>query len=282
MNPGFFLFKEGDPGNFFYIVKDGELELTNNNNEKKILSKGEAFIELALIQQNIRSCTIKSITDVEVYCLEGSIFKEIILKMNNLDMKERIKFLSENEIFRHLEPNLIHDIAKNMFKCEFNRGQEIKEIELKDSLYIIKQGTISILNKNSNYNLILKEKEFFGLSALLFSDSKAKNIKSETYSKCFQITKGLLIDILGNDYMEKILQGICKEAMSRIKMIKLLSFNDYFPKVFALMKVKKYNKSEVVFTLDNHINRKIIFLIEGNIKNVKVIFILVSKWRVIS
>ncbi len=62
MNKGFILFKEGNPGNFFYIVKEGKLELIYNTNEVKIIQKGESFGELALIQKNLRSGTIKSLT----------------------------------------------------------------------------------------------------------------------------------------------------------------------------------------------------------------------------
>lgn len=327
MNQGFFLFKEGDPGNFFYIVKEGELELINTNGERKIIRKGESFGELALIQKNLRSCTIRSLSDVEVYCLQGELFKEIVLKMNNLDLKERISFLSENTLFRYLDANQLHDIARNMLKCEFDQGQNISDNDIKDSLFIIKQGVISLTNispvisnskiikyanntiskknssnsltNNSNRNLSnpsnsvvvkyfnelddekyndnekikLREKEYFGLPALLFGELNVRNVKSETYSKCFQITKALMIDILGEDYRDKILQGICKDAISRVKMIKILTLDQYFPKVFSLLKIKRFNKGEVVFSADNYLNRKIILLVEGEIKNV--IFIII-------
>jgi len=273
MNQGFFLFKEGDPGNFFYIVKEGELELTYNTNEKKIIRKGESFGELDLIQKNLRSGTIKSLTDVEVYCLEAGLFKNIVLKMNNIDLKERISFVRENLIFRYLDTNQLHDIARNMLKYEYDKNHKISEKDIEDSLFIIKQGNISISNENTKEKTILKEKDYFGLSALLFSDFKAKNVISETYSKCYQLTRGILIDILGEDYLNKILQGICKDALTRVKMIKILSLDEYFSKVFSLMKLRKFIKGEMVFSLDNHINKKIILLIEGKIKNVRNFYI---------
>jgi len=342
MNQGFFLFKEGDPGNFFYIVKEGELELLNTNGERKILRKGESFGELALIQKNLRSCTIKSLSYVEVYCLQGDLFKEIVLKMNNLDLKERISFLRENALFRLLDANQLHDIARNMIKFEFDKGQSISEVnDIRDSLLIVKQGVISLIisndndsknnnkNKNNsdsirkasvnnnnsasycinkssnkiiqnnsinnvtdysnpiitnkfnfNYNnnenenefnerVFLREKEFFGLSGMLFKESNIRRVViSETYCKCFQITKELMIDILGDDYRDKILQVIFKDAISRVKMIKILTLDEYFLKVFSLMKIKKFNKGQVVFSSDNYLNRKIILIVEGALKNV--------------
>ena len=271
MNQGFHLFKEGDPGNFFYIVKEGELELTLNSQEIKHLGKGESFGELALLQKNLRSSTVKSLTDVKVYCLEGNLFKEILLKLNNQNLKERIYFLSLNPIFKFLEPNQLHDIARNMLKCEFNCGEKIEENEMGESLYIIKEGLINYYENNILIRK-LQPKDFFGISCFLFNEKKSYNTISETYSKCFQITKNLMIEILGTNFLDIILQGICKEALSRIKKIKILALEEYFFKLFPLLKLKIYNNSDLIFAKDNHENKKIIILIEGSIKNVNNIF----------
>ena len=72
--------------------------------------------------------------------------------------------------------------------------------------------------------------------------------------------------------MDIILQGICKEALSRIKKIKILALEEYFFKLFPLLKLKIYNNSDLIFAKDNHENKKIIILIEGSIKNVNNIF----------
>lgn len=269
MNEGFYLFKEGDPGNFFYIVKEGELELYFNSNEVKILRKGDSFGELALIHKNLRSGTIKSLTDVEVYCLEGNLFKEIILKMNNIDLKERIFFLSQNPIFRFLDPNQTHDIARNMLKCEFNSGQVISETDINDSLYIVLDGSVNCFYKNSNQIVKAKSKDSIGIASLLFSVPKPFLIVSESYSKCYQITKGLLIDTLGENYLNLILQSISKDAISKTKMIKILALEEYFSKVFKIFTLKYYEKSDVIFTNNNDDTmKKILIIIDGTITNV--------------
>ena len=95
------LFKEGDSGNFFYVVKSGTLELIiKDDEERKIFKSGDTFGELALIQKNKRSGSVICREDGIVFCLEGSIFREIVQRVNKSFLKERIYFLSFIPLFR--------------------------------------------------------------------------------------------------------------------------------------------------------------------------------------
>jgi CRP-like cAMP-binding protein len=265
MPKGFYLYKEGDSGNFFYIVKEGELELTYNTGENKVIKAGDSFGELALIQKNTRSSTVTSLTDIEIYCLEGEIFKDIILKDNDNNLKERIKLLSNNPIFNYFPSNLIHEIAINMLKCEYEKGEIIEENQLKDSLFLIIEGSFYInsfennkislrnlnqnnFNKNNNYLI----KDYFGLSGLIYSYKRYNfNISiTERSSKCFKLTKDVLVNILGEDFLKKIFENLMKNAIGKIKMLKLLTNEQYFLKIFPIFKLNIYYRNEVVFDLN--------------------------------
>lgn len=269
MSPNTYLFKEGDSGNFFYLIKQGELELTLPNvTEKKYLRGGDSFGELALIQKNKRSGTIKSIDEVEIYCLESAIFKDIVAKLNNSDLKERIFFLNLIPIFKILNSHQIQEIARYMIKCEFQESHVIiQEGDIGESMYIIKEGTI-ICSKNEKEVRKLYGKDFFGTSSLLFQLSRSLTVTSMNESICYQITKRLLIDILGNDFAKIILQGIAKNAISNLKMLKVLAIDEYFSKVFPLMELKFYKNNKVVVNKNHYENRRIIIVVEGNLINV--------------
>lgn len=89
------LFREGDPGNFFYIVKEGILELCIEGTEEvKRFVQGDTFGELALIHKNKRSGTVKCMKDAQIFCLDGIIFRDIIQKINKVYLKDRLYFLS--------------------------------------------------------------------------------------------------------------------------------------------------------------------------------------------
>lgn len=276
MNKGYYLYKEGDLGNFFYIVKEGELELNySTTGENKKLKQGDSFGELALIQKNTRSSTVVTLTDIEIYCLEGEKFKEIILKMNNKNLKERISLLSLHPIFKYFPANQIHEFAVNMLKCEFEKGTLIEENQLKDSLFLMIEGSFSNVpidkkdlkfNKNnSNVNIF---DDFFGLSSLIYANKRQNCIISESYSKCFTITKGVFLNVLGEDFLNKILENLTKNALSKIKMLKLLSIEDYLMKIFPIFKLRVYYKNDVVFDFIDFEEQKLVVILEGNLIDV--------------
>ncbi len=270
MDPDTFLFREGDSGNFFYLIKKGELELTLPNVvEKKYFRAGDSFGELALIQKNKRSGTVRSLGNAEIYILEANIFKDIVTRLNNNDLKERIYFLNLIPIFKILNSHQIQEIAQSMIKCEFQKGLVIiQEGDIGESMYIIKEGTI-ICFKNDKEVRKLYSKDFFGQGSLLFQLKRSLTVISADESFCYQITKRLLINILGIDFAKIILQGIAKNAISNIKMLKVLSIDEYFSKVFPLMKLSFYKNNEVVVNKNHFENRRIIIVVEGNLINVE-------------
>ena len=75
------LFKKGDKGNYFYIVKEGKLELITEYGSK-ILNEDDNFGELALIENKKRTATVKCLENCTLYLLNGKIFREIVTKVN--------------------------------------------------------------------------------------------------------------------------------------------------------------------------------------------------------
>lgn len=269
MNPNQILFKEGESGYFFFLVKSGELELSLPlSSEKKYLKKGDTFGELALIQKNKRSATIQSVEEAEIYCLESNSFKDVLIRLNNNDLKERIFFLNLIPIFAILNSHQLQGIARNMITLAYKKDQTIiHEGEDGESLYIIKEGSVVCI-KNEKEIRKLYSKEFFGTPSLLFNSKRSLSIKSDENTYCYQITKKLLVDILGLDYAKIILQGIAKNAIYNVKMLKVLSIDEYFSKVFPLMKLNFYKNAEVILRKNINENKKIIIVIEGNLINV--------------
>lgn len=49
---------------------------------KKILKAGEAFGEIALMYETVRTATVTAVDDVTVWSLNGNIFKRIIVQSN--------------------------------------------------------------------------------------------------------------------------------------------------------------------------------------------------------
>jgi CRP-like cAMP-binding protein len=80
--PGDTIVRQGDPGNRFYIVVDGQVEViregTATTTPLATLGPGEVFGEMALLKQAPRSATVRALTAVETYTLSETDFGELL------------------------------------------------------------------------------------------------------------------------------------------------------------------------------------------------------------
>ena len=88
------IFDQNDNGNFFYIIKEGEVAIFINDIFIKTLSDGESFGELSLLHNSPRSATIKTNTEVKVWCMERKNFRKIVDHINYINHLETEKYIA--------------------------------------------------------------------------------------------------------------------------------------------------------------------------------------------
>ena len=108
---GTFVFKEGESGDSFYIVKSGHvqvIQLSPDGKEELVMAHfdpGDTFGEMALLLSQTRSATIKTSDEVELYELKRDDFiylmqhnPELLIQMNRLiDQRVSLLDLSNNQ-----------------------------------------------------------------------------------------------------------------------------------------------------------------------------------------
>jgi predicted MFS family arabinose efflux permease len=75
---GTVVIREGDSGDRYYAVADGELEISRNETVQGRASRGAGFGEIALIRNVPRQATVTAKTDSLLYSLEKDVFLETI------------------------------------------------------------------------------------------------------------------------------------------------------------------------------------------------------------
>ena len=229
----------------FYIIKEGEVELISEGSSlKKRYKSEETFGEIILIEKIEHLIIFKCIENTTFYILKGEVFREIVQKLNDSESKERFLFISFVPIFKNLNAIQLSNVATSMYKCEFATNQYIiTEGDYGKSLYIIKDGNVECLSNNTVVRE-LKSKDYFGEFALLFNEKRTLSVKATRKTICFQISQGILISCLGENYRTIILRGIAKSALKKSKYLKLFESEYFFNKFF---------KNEEILTLENNV-----------------------------
>lgn len=97
------IFSEGDPGDSFYMIREGHIKVVRVEGENElvmaILDEGEGFGEMALLAGQPRSATVKAIDECILVRLMATDFKrltlenhELLVQMNRL-MAQRVSLL---------------------------------------------------------------------------------------------------------------------------------------------------------------------------------------------
>lgn len=68
------IFRQGDQGDRFYVIGDGQADVIRDGRLIGTIGPGEAFGEIALLRQTTRMATVQARTPLRLYTLEGRAF----------------------------------------------------------------------------------------------------------------------------------------------------------------------------------------------------------------
>jgi cGMP-dependent protein kinase len=260
------LFKQGDKGYYFYVIKEGKIELVTEYG-LKTLNENDTFGELALIQNKKRTASAKALENCKLLLLNGKKFREIISEKTETDFKERMNILSASPIFSSLDNNKLNALASGLICCSFEPNQKILyKGDIGQSIYIIKTGKVKCLNGEREIRF-LGPKDYFGEGSILFNMNRSLTIHVEETTECYQLSESFLIETLGKDFKQEIVYSISKNAFYKSPIMKSFSNPVYFQKIIENCTIKSYEDNEVILKKDEDENykRKLYVLLSGNL-----------------
>lgn len=106
---GALIFKQGAVGDFFYIIRSGEVDITKNTGGGKeerlvTLGSGQSFGEKALLKEDTRSANARCKTDAKCYTLD----RKGTTSFSTVISNRRIFYHAHSFVFK-LEPDLRGD-----------------------------------------------------------------------------------------------------------------------------------------------------------------------------
>jgi len=256
------IIKQGDIGDFFYILEEGEVSFTVDSREVGTGSKGKSFGELALMYNCPRTASCFAKTECKLWKIDQKTFRFIMVQSTENSDKEVISVLKKVPLFAGLESDFFSQLAKAMTSKHVHHGEVIiKKGDVGDTFYVLSDGEVEISNvgvqrrpsNNISTGRRLRTGESFGERALLTGDVRSATVTACGECDLLCLDRADFEEILGN------LEGLLERAMWRQILMNVPMFSeaslsskelaldtDTVRKLTQAMTVKKVEAGEVI------------------------------------
>lgn len=204
--PGDHCIEQGDVGDFFYIVKSGNFDISvkkGSEPAKKVFEAGAgfAFGELALLYNAPRTATITAATQSEVWCLDRTAFRNLVVKSSEAKFKEYVQFLGGVDCLADLSSDERAALAEVLEEEEFEEDEAIVEQgERDDKMFILRQGNAVACIQGDQGEVEVKQYaqgDYFGEIALISGEPRKASVYANGPCTCLYITRATFMRILG-------------------------------------------------------------------------------------
>lgn len=187
--PGTVIINQGDEGDNFYIIHEGQCEFFVSEEFKGDGGPGTSFGELALMYNSPRAATVRAKTQVKLFALDRITFRQIMADATSKKRRLHEQFLEKVPLFSGMIPTERAKIADALETKRFKAGDTIiNQGEYGDKFYILEEGkTIAKVFTQSGSSIDIKEYgpgDYFGELALLNDKPRAATVVSTTDSLC--------------------------------------------------------------------------------------------------
>jgi len=199
------IIKQGDEGDNFYVVQDGECCITVTQegvpNNVAVVGKGGSFGELALIYGSPRAATVTAKTDVTLWAIDRGSYRQVLMKTMMDKRKVYEAFLEKVPILAQLTNWERMTVADALEPFVFqDKDIVIKEGEAGDKFYIILEGDAEVFqSRESGQEQIatLHKSDYFGEVALLTDRPRAATVIAVGSLKCVGLDRNRFNRVLG-------------------------------------------------------------------------------------
>lgn len=163
------IIRQGDEGDFFYIVELGTVDFFVNGSKVNSSSEGASFGELALMYNSPRAATVIAASDsVTCWALDRLTFRRILLEgtFNRRLMYE--DFLKDVKVLSSLTNQERLKLADALSTEIYHKGDKIvTQGDVGESFYFIERGECDVIKEGAGVVSKLHKGDYFGEVALL-------------------------------------------------------------------------------------------------------------------
>ena len=221
-----YIYKQGGIGNYFYILKEGKIEIISQNiNKRREINIGESFGELALLHEAKRLESAKAITECYLWVMERKNFRKIVEHITKKHFEENKKFIESIPILANIENTQKTLLCSSLYKESFDEGKYIvREGEPAQCLYIVKEGEVNCILKGKIVRT-LRKGDNFGERSVLIDSTRSLDCIAKSNCICYSVSSFTLETMLGKNFRTLLYLNFIKSSFTRSKIFHKFNIN---------------------------------------------------------
>jgi len=230
---------QGDEGDNFYVVFEGEYDVYVNGNKVGAIGPGKCFGELALLYNSARAATIKAASSGKLWAMDRHTYRAINQSSAQSTQTTRVDRLKKVAAFADLDDTTLSRIAAALVSESIAKNKAIiTKGEMGDKFYILMEGSVIVGDNIAT----LSKGATFGERALLTNEPRDNSVTAAVNCELLTLGRKDFQDMLGP------LEDVWKiQALSRTDLLKPLS-NTERMEVCKLFQLTKYKNGQLIIS----------------------------------
>ncbi|NXQ86031.1 KGP2 kinase, partial [Nyctibius grandis] len=212
---GSYVIRQGEPGNHIFVLKEGSLEVFQENKLLSSIPVWAAFGELAILYNCTRTASVKAITNVKTWALDREVFQNIMRVTAQTRQEQYRNFLRSVSLLKNLPEDKLTKIMDCLEVEYYDKGDYvIREGEEGNTFFIIAKGKVIVTQSTADHSqpqLIknLHKGDYFGEKALISDDVRSANvIADEDNVECLVVDRETFNQTVGTyEELQTYLEG---------------------------------------------------------------------------
>jgi cGMP-dependent protein kinase len=210
-------------GDRYYVLTNGQLKVSANDEEAGFIHPGEGIGELELLHDTPRTCKVTAVTDAHLWVLERERFSSVVKDLEYRNWQEDQEFVETLDLFNDLTYEEKKSLLMSSVVMKFDQGSRIvSEGESGSVLYIIKEGSVT-LTVNNSIKRTMNTGDIFCEQVILYDNRVSETATAQTKTTCFTISKKSLKNCLSFNLEHFIYKSCIRIALEHSKILRRLA-----------------------------------------------------------
>jgi len=265
------IIKQGDPGDYFYVIKSGKVAFQVNGNDVGSAGKGASFGELSLLYTCPRAATVVAGEPSHLFRVDQNSFRYILQSQTQKSEQGKKALLQNVDFLKNLTSADIAKLSSVMTPRVFQENDVIvKKGDTGDAFYIIESGSVKItdisVGSTAYEDQVLGPGEYFGERSLATSEPRAANVVGATKGVAFSIDRATFEKVLGK-MSDVIMRAQDARKLAGVPALKKIELDGrQITSLANQMDDKKFSSGQTIMALAASTPAALYFIREGKVE----------------